>query len=218
MSPDEPSTTRRAFLAATGTTAVAGCSGPLSASGSTATTTNDETTSEQSAGNTRDWPQIGRTETHNGYVPALAADDEPSASAETTVSGSLTTPTVVGDTVFVTRGAPGTDGPEATLEAYALASGERLWQTEVGDGEWTQETSPILLDGTLIVPQSDGSEVSVHGLDADTGDVRWHVSTAATRIRGPVAASSHLVVTTAGRHPNQTGESPVEATLRVYEL
>lgn len=432
MSPDDTSTTRRALLAATGATAFGGCNGGVSTRGDTTdtdetttagTTTTDATTTVSEA-DAADWPQMGRNAAHNGYVPEVTAETEPSVAWETTADGSLTTPTVVGDTVYVTRGNPSEDDdPEATLEAYALDSGERrwsrpldvafqynapfsnhrpvvyegtayvtttdglvavdletrdvrwratmdpffnapptvtddglyatagtsvvaldhsgderwrqsfegrrrfrlvaveegtvyaplgrrllaldassgevrwehapddglslaspvaaddsvvrasfggvervstdgtrqwladgpeedllrpvvgegvafaagiqgtvsayelssgeqLWQNDVGDGEWTQETAPILLDGSVIAPQSDGSEVSIHALDPASGDERLSVSASDARIRGPVAASGHLVATSQDRHANTREESPdpPTGTIRVYAL
>lgn len=420
MSPDDTSRTRRAVLASTGAIAFAGCTGRLSR--------NDDTTpsgaTTASTGDSTDWAQMGRTAAKNGYVPEFGAETEPSVAWKTTVDGSLTTPTVVDDTVYVTRGAPAEDGPEASLEAYALdtgerrwsrsldsefeynapfsnhrpvvydgsayvtttdevvsvdletrdirwratmdpffnhpptvtddgpyvtagtsvvaldhagderwrhtvegrrrfrvvavdeytvyapfdgrllaidaasgelrwehapenglslatpavtddsvvsasfggvervstdgtrewladgpdedllrpvvgagmafaaglygtvtaydlASGERLWQTNVGDGEWTQETAPILLDDSVIVPQSDGTEVSVHALDVTSGEERWSVSASAARIRGPVAASGHCVATSQDGHVNtgeKTAESVPTGAIRAYEF
>ncbi|WP_135827065.1 outer membrane protein assembly factor BamB family protein [Halorussus ruber] len=421
MSPKETATTRRGFLVATGATVLAGCSGSPPNTDATTTESVSTTTTALSSIGPDDWPQLGRTAAHNGYAPAASSDAEPAVATETSVEGSLTTPTVVGDTVYVTRGAPTPDGPQATLEAYGLASGERrwsrslgvefrynapfsnhrpivhgdrvyaatndgvvaanratgdvewrtedvavgsppsvtdervyvtadetlvalnhegterwrttaegqrakfqltavsdgtvfadvdgrlmaldsasgdvrwehapedglssatpavaddavvrasfdgveavstdgtrewladapeeallrpvvghgtvftlglygtvtaydlssgerAWQSSVGDGEWTQETAPILLDDALVVGQSNGDEVSVHALAPDSGETRWRVSASATRVRGPVAASGHLVVTTQDRHPNQEGESPIGATIRAYEL
>ena len=418
MPPDEPSTTRRAFLAVTGATALTGCVGSLPTGGETDETTETTTTSD---GDGADWPQLGGNAAHDGYAPEFSAGTEPSVAWETTLDGSLTTPTVVGETVYVTRGVPSDDVPEATLEAYGLDSGERrwgrsldvefeygapfsnhrpvvrgervyvtttdevvavdretrdvvwraamdpftnapptvtedgvysaddkslvaldhagnerwrhsvegewrfrlvavddgtvyapagsrllaldaasgetqweredsfplaapaatddsvirasfygvervssdgtrqwladgqeegllrpavgsgaaftagiqgtvtayelssgeqLWQTNVGDGEWTQETPPVLLDGSVVVPQSDGSEVSIHALDAETGDERWTVSATDARIRGPVAASGHLVATSQDRHVNTGRESldSPRATIRAYEI
>lgn len=432
MSPDEPSTTRRALLATAGATALAGCVGslPTGEGASTTTesatgggTTTDENTTAAPDGDSTDWPQLGRNAAHDGYAPEFTAETEPSVAWETTVEGSLTTPSVVGETVYLTRGVPGEDRPEATLEAYALDSGERLWsrslgarfvynapfsnhrpvvadetiyvptndellavdgetrdlrwrfgtdpfsnapptvttdgvyvaadgslialdhvgderwrysiegrrgfrvaavhdgtvyaaagsrllaidaasgelrwehapeenlslaspvvaddsvvrasfhgvecvstdgtrrwlaegpeedllrpavgagvafalglygtvtayelssgeqlwRADVGDGEWTQETAPILLDDAVIVPQSDGTEVSVHALDVASGDERWSVSASDARIRGPVAASGRLVATTQDRHANTRAESPDSptGTVRAYEF
>jgi len=421
MSPNDTVTTRRGFLLATGTTVLAGCSGATRNSDTTTTESVSTTATTLRPISPDDWPQLGRTATNNGYASTVNGDAEPTVAAEKSVEGSLTTPTVVGDTVYVTRGVPDPDGPRATLEAYGLASGERrwsrslgvefgynapfsnhrpvvhgdrvyvttnagvvaanratgdvqwraedvagnfpptvtddyvyvtadetlvaldhegverwrktangrtarfgltavsddtvladvdqrllaldsasgdvrwqhapedgpslatpvvademvvrssfdgveavsldgtrewladapdedllrpvvghgmvftlglygtvtayelssgeqVWQSSVGDGEWTQETAPILLDDAVLVGQSNGDEVNVHALAPDSGETRWRVSTSATRIRGPVAASGSLVMTTQDRHPNQEGESPVGATVRVHEL
>jgi outer membrane protein assembly factor BamB len=111
-------------------------------------------------------------------------------------------------------------GLYGTVTAYELSSGEQLWQNNVGDGEWTQETAPVLLDGSVIVPQSDGTEVSIHALDATSGDEQWRVSVPDARVRGPVAASGHLVATSQDRHVNVRGtpDSPPTGTIRAYEL
>lgn len=112
-------------------------------------------------------------------------------------------------------------GIQGTVTAYELSSGEQLWQTNVGDGEWTQETAPVLLDGSVVVPQSNGSEVSIHALDVETGDERWSVSATDPRIRGPVAAAGHLVATSQDRHVNtgrETPDSPPKGTIRAYGL
>lgn len=112
-----------------------------------------------------------------------------------------------------------------TVSAHDLASGERLWQVTPGNGEWDQETSPVLVDGTLLVPQSDGEEVRVHALDAGAGDRQWTVSGPAARIRGPVTVPGYLVAATQNRHvnarpkPNATAEPPeTRGSLRAFEL
>lgn len=114
-------------------------------------------------------------------------------------------------------------GIEGSVAGFDLASGEKLWQESLGDGEWTQETTPVLVDGALCVPQSNGKEASVHGLDPSSGQERWRISTTDARIRGPIPAGEYLVTTTQDRHvnaepnPNATGESPeITGTIWVY--
>lgn len=128
---------------------------------------------------------------------------------------------VVGQgTVFVA-------GIEGSVAALDLTSGKRRWQTSIGDGEWTQETAPVLVDGALCVPQADGEETSVHALDPSLGEKQWRFSAPGARIRGPIPAAGHLVVATQSQHvnglpnpnSNSTAEPPeIVGTLRAYAV
>lgn len=126
-------------------------------------------------------------------------------------------PVIGVESVFVTT-------IEGSVTAYDRSSGERRWRRDVGDGNWTQETAPILVDGALCVPQSNGEQVHVYGLDPASGEQRWVRSAPGARIRGPVATAGHLVVTTQNRHRpgepprNSTATpEPVRGTIRVFE-
>lgn len=211
MSPDEPSTTRRALIAATGATALGGCVGGLPAGGTTDETTT-ETTTTVADDDSADWPQMGRNAAHDGYAPEFAAETDPAVAWEIEVDGSLTTPTVVGDAVYVTRGAPTEDGPEATLEAYAVDSGERRWSRSLGtEFEYNAPFSnhrPVVHDGTIYATTTD----ELVAVDAETRDVRWRVETdaftnapptACTRGRGRPCSPSTTPVTSAGDTPSR---------------
>lgn len=125
--------TRRGYLAALGggLAATAGCLSRQSG-GSTPSPTG-EPAAEAS------WPQLGKTASHGGANPSVTGfGKRPSKAWSLELDGPVTTPTVVGDTVYVTRGVPGDDGPVATLEAYALGDGSRAWAT------------PLMVDGSPV--------------------------------------------------------------------
>lgn len=116
---------RRSLLAATGASllATAGClrSRGTDSANSGSTSSTGEPAPEGS------WPQLGKDRAHSGYNPTVAGPGTPTEAWSVELEGPVTTPTVVGDTVYLTRGAPSEEGPHSTLEAYALADGSRQW-------------------------------------------------------------------------------------------
>lgn len=169
---------RRAVLALAGGSLVAGCvasSGPSESNGSA-------TPSDAAGGTPRvpsvdeaSWPQVGRESNHTGYNPTMDAT-KPSERWAVDLDGPLTTPTVVGDTVYVSRGAPTDGAPAATVEAFALDSGEKLWSkdldTEFRFGAPYSDLRPAFHDGTLYLTL--GKEVVA--LDPATREKRWSTS------------------------------------------
>lgn len=151
-----------------------------------------------------------------GEVEAVSTDGAYRWHVGGTVEEDLLRPAVGDETVYVA-------GVEGTVAAHDLRSGEQRWRTTLGDDAWTQETSPVVVDGALLVPQSDGERVSVVALDPSSGHQQWTVSAPAARIRGPIAAGGRLVATTQNRHvnadsqPNTTATpKPIRSTIRAY--
>lgn len=175
-----PSTqrSRRAVLAATGTALATGCLGRVPSSGSTDSPAATPGSAAESVPPHDDpapegsWPQVGRDPTRSGYNPSVRGA-EPTVAWTTELDGVVTTPTVVGDTVYVTRGAPASDGPLGTVEAYALDDGSRQWSRSLGFGFTfhapLSDHRPVYYRGALYVNVGDG----VTALDAASGDRYW---------------------------------------------
>lgn len=176
--------TRRAVVAATGTALVGGCLGRVPSGGSndspaeTPATAAEQVPSHDDPAPEGAWPQVGRDATRTGYNSTVSAA-EPSVAWTTELDGVVTTPTVVGDTVYVTRGAPASDGPVGTVEAYALDDGSRQWSRSLGFGFTfhapLSDHRPIYYRGALYVNVGNG----VTALDAASGDRYWTADLAA---------------------------------------
>ncbi|QLG63112.1 outer membrane protein assembly factor BamB family protein [Halorarum salinum] len=128
MVPDP--TTRRAALALAGSAFTTGCLGQFSSGGDPGSV--DPPDGPDAGGG--DWPMLGGDPGHAGSTTAVSGA-EPTERWHVTVDGPLTTPTVADGTAYVARGAPGDGGPRATLEAYALDSGDRLWSLPLSGPE-----------------------------------------------------------------------------------
>ncbi|NHN61217.1 MULTISPECIES: PQQ-binding-like beta-propeller repeat protein [Halorussus] len=181
MCPRKPS--RRAVIATAGSALFAGCVGSLPGSGGTTTETprTDPTTAtearEPSTGPRAadaDWAQPGRTAAHPGYNATIdAPDEEPPEDWRTELDGPLTTPTVVGDAVYLTRGELTDEAPVATVEAYGLASGSRRWstplETRYAFSAPFDNFRTVYHRGTLYL----ATDRSVTAVDARSGAVLW---------------------------------------------
>jgi outer membrane protein assembly factor BamB len=156
---------RRAVLALAGGALFGGCVGRVD------TGLGDDEVDDAS------WPGVGCDDRHTGYDPTTAVGDEaPDERWATALDGPLTTPTVVGDTVYLTRGAPTDGAPEATLEAFGVATGERRWSKSL-DADFAfhapnSDFRPVYHDETVYVNVNEG----VTAVDAATRQVRWAVS------------------------------------------
>ncbi|QLG26316.1 PQQ-binding-like beta-propeller repeat protein [Halorarum halophilum] len=128
--------TRRASLALTGGALTTGCLARVPGGFDDTNETDDTIGTPNSSGASEgSWPMLGRTAGHVGSTTAVTGA-EPTERWHVEVDGPVTTPTVVDGTVYVARGKP-TDGPpRATVEAYALDTGERRWSLPLSrDGE-----------------------------------------------------------------------------------
>ncbi|MFC4549910.1 MULTISPECIES: PQQ-binding-like beta-propeller repeat protein [Halorussus] len=200
MCPRTPS--RRAVIATAGSALFAGCVGSLPGGRTTATETARR--SETTAARPRDpasgprasessWAQPGRTAGHAGYNRTMDAPAaEPSEEWRKRLEGPLTTPTVVADTVYVTRGDLTDGAPVATVEAYDLASGSRRWSTSL---ETTYEFSapfdnlrPVYHRGTLYLATGE----SATAVDARSGAVLWNTAVE-TSVNDPPIVGDHGV-------------------------
>lgn len=145
----QPST-RRQFLAATGTAALgglAGCSGGRS--------NRDETAGI--ATGTADWPMLGHDYAHTGYAPDEAGpSDDPEVVWQHDVGLARGNPVVVGDNVL----APAGEG----LSCYRLEDGEPRWRDTPDDDAWT---TPTVVDGRVFVASGHGG---LRVLDLESGD------------------------------------------------
>lgn len=170
---------RRQFLALAGSAAVTGCTaGPESlgdSSDESSTATSGETPPGEPVPD-GSWPQVGRNAAHSGYDPTTTGT-EPSLAWKQSLEGPLTTPTVVGDTVYLVRGAPTGSAPEATFEAYALDSGERRWSEPLdatfGFSAPQSNYRPVYHDGTFYLVVED----SVVAMDAESRERTWEWAT-----------------------------------------
>lgn len=170
--------TRRGVLASAGSVLAAGCLGVLSSPRSgvpdeTPSPAEQPTPPHDSPAPDDAWPQAGRLATRTGFNPAVS-HAAPSSGWAVDRAGPVTTPTVVGGTVYVTRGAPGDgDRPVATAEAYALADGSLRWTQPLGVAYRSEgfhsDHRPIYFRGALYANVGDG----VVALDAETGERYW---------------------------------------------
>lgn len=171
---DSRTLTRRGYLAAVGTGAVAASAGCLGSSDP-----DPVETPGGPAASTGGWPQVGGSAGHDAANPAVSGlATDPDEAWHRELAGPVTTPTVADDTVYVTRGVPGDEGPQATLEAYALADGSRQWSTPLEvEGEPVtfrfsaphSNLRPVYYRGRLHVALGD----RVVAVDADSQSVAW---------------------------------------------
>ncbi|SEO93301.1 Outer membrane protein assembly factor BamB, contains PQQ-like beta-propeller repeat [Halogranum amylolyticum] len=197
MSSDRSS--RRGFLALVGGAAAAGCATLPSSDDSTATTSLPPTSAPLGdAPPEGSWPTLDRDAARTGFDPTTAAAAEPALTWRRSLAGPATSPVVVGDTLYLTRGVPADRGAEATLEAFALESGERRWSESLGVrfSDWAQ---PVYHRGVLFVATGGAA----FALDADsrerywrtvfedrtTTDTRGRSDTEHHKLEGPIAAT-----------------------------
>lgn len=177
MSP--PPRSRRGVLTVAGSALAAGCLGSQLSNrpgGSPAGTPQPaETTTPPLDTPAPDgsWPQVGRSAARRGYNPSIGMTAQ-SVVWTADINGVVTTPTVVGDTIYVTRGAPEAgDTPIATVEAYSLDNGTQQWSQPLDvDFRYSGPLSnhrPIYYRGSLFVNVGNG----VMALDASTGKHYW---------------------------------------------
>ncbi len=87
-------------------------------------------------------------------------------------NGPRTTPTVDGDTVFMLSG-------HGKLLALSIADGSTRWEIDLieifgtGQAEYGFATSPVVIDGVVVLDVGGPEEKSHAGLDRDTGEVKW---------------------------------------------
>ena len=182
---------RRAFLALAGSAALAGCTTGAAPSGNTPSETTDSTSSQGTLASEGSWPQVGRDVAHTGYDPTTSAA-EPSLAWTQSLKGPLTTPTVVGDTVYLTRGAPTGGAPDATFEAYALDSGERRWSESLdatfGFSAPQSNFRPVYHRGTFYLVVDD----EVVAIDAESRERTWEW-TGGTGVNDPIVVTDDAV-------------------------
>jgi outer membrane protein assembly factor BamB len=177
---------RRRVLALAGSALLGGC---LSSSQPVGSSQSSPTAKPASDGS---WAQAGRDANHSGYNPAIPASISTKRwSVE--VEGPLTTPTVVNDRVYVTRGEPTNAGTDATLEAYALDSGERQWTTSL-DTTFTfhaplSDLRPVYHDGVLYL----NVDERFVALDAATRETRWETERFSGFINDPPVVTEDAV-------------------------
>lgn len=148
---------------------------------------------------------------------------EPSERWAVDLEGPLTTPTVVGDTVYVSRGAPTDGAPVATVEVFALDSGEKRWSqgldtvAAVGtDGTRLWRTSrdggavvhPAVADGTVFVA---GLKGTIAAYDLDSGKRLWKTTVDADAEQ----QATILSVTNGAVHVVRVGDG--SATVRAFD-
>ncbi len=94
-------------------------------------------------------------------------------------------------------------GTTGRLYCYSAKDGEKLWEGDIGEAhqEWEAEkeahlerrsltsgnqwVSLIVADGVPVVPLYDGHDMSLRGLDVQTGETLWEVPAATARTATP---------------------------------
>ena len=94
-------------------------------------------------------------------------------------SFAVTTPTIVGQTVFV-----GADGDTLAID---LATGTEIWRLP-GSSNWA--STPAVVNGTVYVGNAHGA---LYAIDAESGRERWHFS-ASEWIGAPVVGQEMIFV------------------------
>ncbi|SFK60004.1 Outer membrane protein assembly factor BamB, contains PQQ-like beta-propeller repeat [Halogranum rubrum] len=144
---------RRRFLALAGSTAFAGCSGLSPSNDGEDAETTTPTRRKPPLGDPApegSWPTVGRNRARTAADPTTTAA-APSLAWTQSLAGPTTVPIVVGNTVYHTRGAPSDGVAEATLEAFALDTGERRWSEPLGRSFEGVESRPTYHRGTLFL-------------------------------------------------------------------
>lgn len=201
----EPSlTSRRAFLAATGTAALAGCLTETAPEGRTTTsnttksepvTTRRETETATPDSSSTSWSQFGADARNTGYASSATGPKSEAKLAWRFDAGTPTmnaSPVVVDGTVY----APGSGDP-GYIHALDAEAGEEVWRFEPA-GYAT--SAPAVADGVLYVGTW-GKKF--YALDAETGDELWSVEV------GHRFGSSSPVVHGGTVYVGTTGDGPM---------
>ncbi|WP_458206715.1 outer membrane protein assembly factor BamB family protein [Haladaptatus sp. NG-SE-30] len=180
---------RRAVLALTGSALFSGC---LTTSRESTKPTQSMTKTDSRPAVEGSWPQLGQNAGHSGYNPTVPATYS-DLRWKTETEGPLTTPTVVNDRVYITRGKPTDSGPEATLEAYNLNTGKREWVTSL-DTSFVfhaplSDLRPIYHDGVLYL----NIDEKFVAIDADTRETLWRTSAFKTFINDPPVVTDDAI-------------------------
>lgn len=103
-------------------------------------------------------------------------------------NGPRSTPTVVGDTLYVMSGG-------GRLVALATEDGEERWALDMVE-RFAAETphfgfspSPLVLDGRLYVESGGKDGKAVIAVDIDTGEVLWHAGDSPAAFNSPIYAT-----------------------------
>lgn len=160
-SPSSPA--RRAFLAACGTTVLAGCSV------NSATTPIDQSPQERV-----EWPQFAYNPAKTGYVPEASTPSRVTAKWSTRLDVPRTSPVVVGNTVYL--------GIDDQVVAIDAENGDVNWQT---DTTGHPIGTPAVKDDLVVyteskqsVPfenQTSSEAGALRALSANTGKEQWRV-------------------------------------------
>ncbi|WP_458210219.1 outer membrane protein assembly factor BamB family protein [Haladaptatus sp. NG-SE-30] len=183
-----PSVSRRTALALAGSTLFTGCL--ASTNESTQPTRTTDTPLNPASDSS--WSQLGRDSNHSGYNPSVPATcSEMRWNVKT--KGPITTPTVVNDRVYVTRGKPTDGAPDATLEAYDLNSGEQRWATSL-DTTFVfhaplSDLRPIYYDGVLYC----NVDERFIALDAQSRERLWETTEFAGFINDPPVVTDDAI-------------------------
>ena len=176
---------RRQVLASLGVTALAGCSVPeLGPPRNT-----DPLPGEDDE---RAWPQQGPTPANQRWNPTVSVRD-PTETWRIENDGPVSTPALVGDTVFVAAGVSSDDSgyPSGALLAFDRETGVERWRTVFDSfGGGYAGCPPVVHRGTVYV--GDAGRHSLYAVDARTGDVRWHADLGGS-VNRPVVAADGVV-------------------------
>lgn len=179
--------TRRTALALAGSTLFTGC---LASTRENTQPTSTDTTKKPASETS--WPQIGRNPNHSGNNPAVPATRS-EMRWKVEKEGPFTTPTVVNDRVYVTRGKPTDGAPIATLEAYDLESGKRAWAISL-DTTFVfhaplSDLRPIYHEGNLYFNVNE----RFVAIDADTREQLWKTSEFGGFINDPPVVTNDAI-------------------------
>ena len=186
---------RRAFLTALGTAAVAstaGCAGGIPGEGWPATA---DGTTDPLPGERDGWPQYRRDAGHSGFVPAQRFDD-PSEDWRVETPGGLASPAVVGDSVFVHGISGSDDGDEGpTVRSLAAVDGTERWRRRLPSlGSGYSGATPIVYRGSVYV--GNVGESGLYAIDARDGSRRWAYETGSSVNEAAVGVDGRVFATT----------------------
>lgn len=182
---------RRTALAVAAGTIFSGCLASTPKGSQTTTSTTSTTATETRSASTDSWPQMGRDPGHQGYNPTMGSTCS-DLRWKYSEKGHLTTPIVVNDTVYVTRGVLTDTAPKARVEAYDLRSGTREWTASL-KSNFTfsapySDLRPIYHRGTLYF----STNKSITALDTSTGKRQW-VSDVSTHANEPPVITGEAI-------------------------
>jgi enterochelin esterase-like enzyme/outer membrane protein assembly factor BamB len=101
-------------------------------------------------------------------------------------TGPISTPLIAGDKVFGL-------GPRGHLFALEAATGRKIWSTglvedhQASKPDYGFSTSPILLDGVLVVQFGVQEKASIAGFDPATGEILWITGSDTINYQSPIA-------------------------------